>query len=91
VFCAGANIRMLGQATHGHRVNFCKFTNETRLAIEDATENSGQIYLAAISGTAPNGTVGTAYSFTYTATGTPTPTFNVSGGALPAGLSLRSQ
>src|SRR5947209_6370 len=48
VFCAGANIRMLGQASHGHKVNFCKFTNETRLAIEDATENPGQIYLAAI-------------------------------------------
>ncbi|MFL5253567.1 MAG: 2,3-epoxybenzoyl-CoA dihydrolase [Rhodopila sp.] len=55
VFCAGANIRMLGQASHGHKVNFCKFTNETRLAIEDATENSGQIYLAAISGTAAGG------------------------------------
>src|SRR5262247_1538695 len=37
VFCAGANIRMLGKATHGHKVNFCKFTNETRLAIEDAS------------------------------------------------------
>ncbi len=36
VFCAGANIRMLAKATHGHKVNFCKFTNETRLAIEDA-------------------------------------------------------
>lgn len=55
VFCAGANIRMLGQASHGHKVNFCKFTNETRLAIEDATENSGQAYLAAISGTAAGG------------------------------------
>src|SRR6202521_2315497 len=40
VFCAGANIRMLGKATHGHKVNFCKFTNETRLAIEDASESS---------------------------------------------------
>ena len=48
VFCAGANIRMLGQASHGHKVNFCKFTNETRLAIEDATANSGQTYMAAI-------------------------------------------
>ncbi|HEY4142109.1 MAG TPA: benzoyl-CoA-dihydrodiol lyase, partial [Pseudolabrys sp.] len=38
VFCAGANIRMLGKATHGHKVNFCKFTNETRFAIEDASE-----------------------------------------------------
>ena len=46
VFCAGANIRMLGKATHGHKVNFCKFTNETRLAIEDASENSGQIICA---------------------------------------------
>ncbi len=41
VFCAGANIRMLGKASHGHKVNFCKFTNETRLAIEDASANSG--------------------------------------------------
>jgi benzoyl-CoA-dihydrodiol lyase len=48
VFCAGANIRMLGKATHAHKVNFCKFTNETRLAIEDASENSKQIYLCAI-------------------------------------------
>ncbi len=55
VFCAGANIRMLGKASHGHKVNFCKFTNETRLAIEDASENSGQTYLAAISGTAAGG------------------------------------
>ena len=37
VFCAGANIRMLAKASHGHKVNFCKFTNETRLAIEDAS------------------------------------------------------
>jgi benzoyl-CoA-dihydrodiol lyase len=55
VFCAGANIRMLGKATHGHKVNFCKFTNETRLAIEDATENSGQTYLCAIKGNAAGG------------------------------------
>ncbi len=55
VFCAGANIRMLGRASHGHKVNFCKFTNETRLAIEDASENSGQTYLAAIAGTAAGG------------------------------------
>ena len=47
MFCAGANIRMLGKATHGHKVNFCKFTNETRLAIEDASENSKQIYICA--------------------------------------------
>jgi benzoyl-CoA-dihydrodiol lyase len=55
VFCAGANIRMLGKATHGHKVNFCKFTNETRLAIEDACANSGQAYLAAIKGSCAGG------------------------------------
>jgi benzoyl-CoA-dihydrodiol lyase len=55
VFCAGANIRMLGKASHGHKVNFCKFTNETRLSIEDASENSGQVYLAAIAGSAAGG------------------------------------
>jgi benzoyl-CoA-dihydrodiol lyase len=55
VFCAGANIRMLGKASHGHKVNFCKFTNETRLSIEDASANSGQIYLAAIAGSAAGG------------------------------------
>ena len=55
VFCAGANIGMLGKASHGHKVNFCKFTNETRLAIEDASKHSGQRYLAAVSGTAAGG------------------------------------
>jgi len=55
VFCAGANIGMLGKASHGHKVNFCKFTNETRLAIEDAGKHSGQRYLAAVSGTAAGG------------------------------------
>ena len=55
VFCAGANIRMLGRATHGHKVNFCKFTNETRCAIEDATENSRQVYLCAVNGPAAGG------------------------------------
>jgi benzoyl-CoA-dihydrodiol lyase len=55
VFCAGANIRMLGKASHGHKVNFCKFTNETRMAIEDATECSGQFYLAAVSGVCAGG------------------------------------
>src|SRR6476620_2757015 len=50
VFCAGANIRMLGQASHGHKVNFSKFPNETRLAIEDASEHSRQTYLAAVNG-----------------------------------------
>jgi benzoyl-CoA-dihydrodiol lyase len=54
-FCAGANIRMLGTASHIHKVNFCKFTNETRLAIEDAGSFSGQRYLAALNGTAAGG------------------------------------
>jgi benzoyl-CoA-dihydrodiol lyase len=55
VFCAGANIRMLGKATHGHKVNFCKFTNETRLAMEDASENSRQIYMSAVNGSCAGG------------------------------------
>jgi benzoyl-CoA-dihydrodiol lyase len=55
VFCAGANIRMLAGSTHAHKVNFCKFTNETRNAIEDASANSGQKYLCAIRGTAAGG------------------------------------
>jgi benzoyl-CoA-dihydrodiol lyase len=55
VFCAGANIGALAKATHEHKVNFCKFTNETRLAIEDASANSGQRYLAAVSGAAAGG------------------------------------
>jgi benzoyl-CoA-dihydrodiol lyase len=55
VFCAGANIRMLAKASHGHKVNFCKFTNETRLAIEDASDNSGQRWIAAVSGSAAGG------------------------------------
>ncbi|MEM7251833.1 MAG: 2,3-epoxybenzoyl-CoA dihydrolase [Pseudomonadota bacterium] len=55
VFCAGANIRMLGQATHAHKVNFCKFTNETRNSIESATDASGQVYLCAIKGSCAGG------------------------------------
>ena len=55
VFCAGANIRMLGKASHAHKVNFCKFTNETRNTIEDATQNSGQFYLCAVNGAAAGG------------------------------------
>jgi len=55
VFCAGANIRMLGKSSHIHKVNFCKFTNETRNAIEDATAHSGQTYLCAVNGTAAGG------------------------------------
>ncbi len=55
VFCAGANIRMLGKSTHQQKVNFCKFTNETRLSIEDASDNSRQIYICAINGNAAGG------------------------------------
>jgi benzoyl-CoA-dihydrodiol lyase len=55
IFCAGANIRMLAISPHGAKVNFCKFTNETRNGIEDATANSGQVYLAAVNGTASGG------------------------------------
>src|SRR6202522_4239823 len=51
VFCAGANIRMLAAAPHTWKVNFCKFTNETRNGMEDASKNSGQVYLAATNGT----------------------------------------
>src|SRR5215213_6285719 len=52
VFCAGANIRMLAGATHAHKVNFCKFTNETRNGLEDASEASGLSTICVINGTA---------------------------------------
>src|ERR1700761_4593422 len=55
IFCAGANIRMLAASPHPWKVNFCKFTNETRNGIEDATAASGQTWLAAINGTASGG------------------------------------
>ena len=55
VFCAGANIQMLAGSTHEHKVNFCKFTNETRLGIEDATDVSHQTWIAAVNGTAAGG------------------------------------
>ncbi len=55
VFCAGANIRMLAQADHALKVNFCKFTNETRNAIEDASAHSGQRYICAVNGPAAGG------------------------------------
>jgi benzoyl-CoA-dihydrodiol lyase len=55
VFCAGANIQMLAGSSHGHKVNFCKLTNETRNAIEDATAHSGQVWIAAVNGTAAGG------------------------------------
>jgi len=54
-FCAGANIRMLAAADHSHKVNFCKFTNETRLEIEEASQHSGIRFLAAINGACSGG------------------------------------
>ncbi|MEM7159089.1 MAG: 2,3-epoxybenzoyl-CoA dihydrolase [Myxococcota bacterium] len=55
VFCAGANITMLGQSTHAWKVNFCKFTNETRCELEEATQSSHQAYVAACNGTTAGG------------------------------------
>ena len=55
IFCAGANIYMLGTSSHAFKVNFCKFTNETRCAIEDDSQHSGRRYLAALNGTASGG------------------------------------
>src|SRR6201981_1399471 len=55
VFCAGANIRMLAGSSHAHKVNFCKFTNETRNAIEDASEFSGQKTICVVSGSCAGG------------------------------------
>jgi benzoyl-CoA-dihydrodiol lyase len=55
MFCAGANIRMLAQSSHAWKVNFCKFTNETRSGIEDASAASGQAWIAALNGTAAGG------------------------------------
>jgi benzoyl-CoA-dihydrodiol lyase len=55
IFCAGANIYMLGSSSHAFKVNFCKFTNETRCAIEDDSKHSGRRYLAALNGTASGG------------------------------------
>lgn len=55
VFCAGANIRMLGGAAHSHKVNFCKFTNETRNTFEAAEQDSGQKYIAAVKGACAGG------------------------------------
>lgn len=55
IFCAGANIRMLAGSTHAHKVNFCKFTNETRNGFEDSSEFSGQKFLCVVNGTAAGG------------------------------------
>ena len=55
IFCAGANIRMLATSSHDHKVNFCKFTNETRNSIEDASDYSKQTYIAAVNGPCAGG------------------------------------
>src|SRR3954467_14132191 len=55
IFCAGANIMMLRESSHAWKVNFCKFTNETRLAIEDASAHSGIRFIAAVNGTCAGG------------------------------------
>ncbi len=55
IFCAGANIRFLGNAPHAFKVNFCKYTNETRCGIEDAVDESGIVFMAALNGTASGG------------------------------------
>ena len=55
VFCAGANIKMLGVASHAHKVNFCKFTNETRNTYEAASADSGQKYICAVRGACAGG------------------------------------
>jgi benzoyl-CoA-dihydrodiol lyase len=55
IFCSGANIYMLGMSTHSFKVNFCKFTNETRLGLEDLAENSGVSTICAVNGTASGG------------------------------------
>ena len=55
VFCAGANIRMLAGSTHAHKVNFCKFTNETRNGMENSSENSGQRFITVVNGSAAGG------------------------------------
>jgi benzoyl-CoA-dihydrodiol lyase len=55
VFCAGANIRMLGRSSHGWKVNFCKFTNETRNALEEASAESGQTWICAVNGPCAGG------------------------------------
>ena len=55
IFCAGANIRFLGNAPHAFKVNFCKYTNETRCGIEDTLAESGIVFMAALNGTASGG------------------------------------
>src|SRR5690349_23369635 len=55
VFCSGANIYMLGQASHAEKVNFCKFTNETRNSLEDSSAHSGLKFIAAVNGACAGG------------------------------------
>lgn len=55
IFCAGANIYMLGTSSHAFKVNFCKFTNETRCSMEDDSRHTGRRYIAALNGTASGG------------------------------------
>src|SRR6202034_1221828 len=55
VFCSGANIYMLGRASHAEKVNFCKFTNETRSGIEDSSARSGLKFIAAVNGACAGG------------------------------------
>lgn len=55
IFCAGANIKMLGVSSHGHKVNFCKFTNETRNGMEDSSAHSGLKFIAAVNGACAGG------------------------------------
>src|SRR5919202_1217324 len=55
IFCAGANIRMLAASPHSWKVNFCKFTNETRNSMEDSSAHSGLRFLAAVNGAAASG------------------------------------
>src|SRR5213083_2943466 len=55
MFCSGANIYMLGQSTHAWKVNFCKFTNETRNGMEDSSRHSGLKFIAAVNGACAGG------------------------------------
>jgi benzoyl-CoA-dihydrodiol lyase len=55
VFCAGANIRMLGKSSHAWKVNFCKFTNETRNSLEEASTDSGQVWVCMVNGPCAGG------------------------------------
>jgi len=62
IFCAGANIYMLGSSSHAFKVNFCKFTNETRCPIADDSRHTGRQYIAALNGTASGGSYELAFA-----------------------------